>query len=242
MKIYTYQPGSGSIAGAVYDDTDPLDALAKIILRHDSLDTAIKELQRKGVRGDDGSKLFFGIKDLLEELRQKKKQALHELGLADMDSGALDKISEFAEALPYGSDARATFRESVSAMPEATLALAQYLDDRLNRDTQKLSVREACLMAGKIKDMDRLEKSLHSLRWSTQFDALDEELLEKAMGSEALAKWQAIRNLPMRLLEQGLVAAAGPISCLRLRACRKPHGACCATLYSRAKTKNFPAG
>ena len=61
-------------------------------------------------------------------------------------------------------------------------------------------------MAGKIKDMDRLEKSLHSLRWSTQFDALDEQLLEKAMGSEALAKWRAIRNLPMRLLEQGLVS------------------------------------
>ena len=114
MNIYTYQPGSGPIAGAVSDGTDPLDALAKIIFRHGSLDTAIKELQRKGVRDDDGSKLFVGIKDLLEELRQKKKQALHDLGLADMDSAALDKISEFAEALPYGSDARATFRESAS--------------------------------------------------------------------------------------------------------------------------------
>lgn len=209
MNAYTYRPGASPIAGAVCDDTDPLDALAKIIFRHGSLDTAIKELQRKGVQDDDGSKLFVGIKDLLEELRQKKKQALNDLGLADMDSGALDKISEFAEALPYGADARATFRESASALPEASLALAQYLDDRLNRDSQKLSVREAGLMAGKIKDMDRLEKSLHSLRWSTQFDALDEQLLEKAMGSEALAKWRAIRNLPMRLLEQGLVSRSG---------------------------------
>ena len=35
------------------------------------------------------------------------------------------------------------FAKALQAMPEATLALAQYLDDRLNRDGQKLSVREA---------------------------------------------------------------------------------------------------
>ena len=60
----------------------------------------------------------------------------------------LEKISEFAEALPYGSDARGTFRESSSHLPETLLPLAQYLDDRFNRDGQKLSVREAQLLSG----------------------------------------------------------------------------------------------
>ena len=88
MKTYTYQPGSGPIAGAASDGTDPLDALAKVIFRHDSLDTAVKELQRRGVKGDDGSKIFVGLKDLLEQVKQKKKAALHDLNLDAMDMGA----------------------------------------------------------------------------------------------------------------------------------------------------------
>ncbi|MBN2108248.1 MAG: hypothetical protein JW832_12560 [Deltaproteobacteria bacterium] len=206
MKTYTYQPGSGPIPGADSDGTDPLDALAKVIFRHDSLDTAVKELQRRGVKGDDGSKIFVGLKDLLEQVKQKKKAALHDLNLDAMDMGLLEKISEFAEALPYGSDARGAFRKSSSHLPETMLPLAQYLDDRFNRDGQKLSLREAQLLSGTVKDLDRLEKTLHSARWGSSFEAVDDSLIEKALGSDALAKWQAIKNLPSMLVERGLAS------------------------------------
>jgi uncharacterized protein with von Willebrand factor type A (vWA) domain len=206
MKMYTYQPGAGSIAEAQLDGTDPLDALAKIMYRHEGLDTAIKELQRRGVKGEKDASLFVGIRDLLEQLQKKKKDGLLELGLEAMDTGVLEKISEFAEALPYGSDARGTFTEAARHLPETMIPLAQYLDDRFNRGGQKLSVREAKLLAGKIKDMDRLEKTLHSVRWGSGFENIDDDLLESAMGSDALLKWRAIKNLPEMLLERGLIS------------------------------------
>lgn len=206
MKLYTYRPGPGPIAAASLDDTDPMAALAKIIFRHEGLEMAIKELQRRGVKDDAGKSLFVGLRDLLEELQQKKKSALHDLGLEAMDQAALEKISEFAEALPYGDGAKGTFTRAAQHLPETLLPLAQYLDDRLNRDGQKLSVREACLLAGSIKDMDRLEKSLASVRWGNAFETLDDGLLEQVMGSDALRKWQAIKNLPDTLLERGMVS------------------------------------
>ncbi len=90
------------------------------------------------------------------------------LALTPWTRALLEKISEFAEALPYGYDARGTFHAKASRhLPETMLPLAQYLDDRLNRDGQKLSVREAQLLAGKIKDMDRLEKTLPACAGAT---------------------------------------------------------------------------
>jgi uncharacterized protein with von Willebrand factor type A (vWA) domain len=206
MKIYTYHPGSSPGVGPFSDDTDPMAALAKIIFRHDGLDTAIKELQRRGVKDDSGKSLFVGLRDLLEELQKKKKGALHDLGLESMDQSVLDKISEFAEALPYGDEARGTFADAARHLPETMIPLAQYLDDRLNRGGQKLSVREARLLAGSIKNMDSLEKSLASVRWGNAFEHIDDSLLEQAMGSDALQKWQAIKNLPETLLERGLIS------------------------------------
>ncbi len=206
MKLYAYHPGKGPIASSDLDDTDPMDALARIIFRHEGLDTAIKELQRRGVKDKQGKSLFVGLRDLLEELQEKKKNALQELGLDAMDQGLLEKISEFAEALPYGDDARGTFTSEVRHLPETMMPLAQHLDDRLNRDGQKLSVREAKLLAGRIQDMDGLEKTVASVRWGNDFDLLDDGLLEQVMGSDALAKWQAIKNLPETLLERGMIS------------------------------------
>lgn len=206
MKLYTYHPGPGPIAGSVFDDTDPMAALAKIIFRHEGLETAIKELQRRGVKDEQGKSLFVGLRDLLEELQKKKKDALLDLGLDAMDQAVLEKISEFAEALPYGDEARGSFTTAARHLPETMLPLAQHLDDRLNRDGQKLSVREAQLLAGQIQDMDRLEKTIASVRWGNAFDLIDDSLLEAAMGSDALAKWQTIKNLPETLLERGMIA------------------------------------
>jgi len=206
MKLYTYHPGSGPIAESDFDDSDPMAALAKIIYRHEGLEMAIKELQRRGVKDDSGKSLFVGLRDLLEELQKKKKDALHDLGLEAMDQSVLEKISEFAEALPYGDEARGTFTSAAQHLPETMIPLAQYLDDRLNRDGQKLSVREAQLLAGRIKDMDRLEKTLASVRWGNAFENIDDRLLESVMGSDALLKWQAIQNLPQTLLERGLIS------------------------------------
>jgi uncharacterized protein with von Willebrand factor type A (vWA) domain len=181
-------------------------ALARIIFRHEGLEFAIKELQRRGVKDDRGRSLFVGLRDLLEELQKKKKDALHDLGLESMDRSVLDKISEFAEKLPYGDEARGSFTDAARHLPETVMPLAQHLDDRLNRGGQKLSVREARLLAGQIKDMDSLEKNLASVRWGNAFENIDDKQLQEVMGADALAKWQAIKNLPETLLERGMIS------------------------------------
>ena len=95
-------------------------------------------------------------------------------------------------------------------LPETMLPLAQYLDDRLNRDGQKLSVREARLLGRNIKDMDSLEKTLPACAGADAFENIDDSLLEQAMGSEALQKWQAIKNLPETLSSGAFIKKPQP--------------------------------
>ena len=74
MKVITYRPLSPdeqlNFPGAPF----PVKALAEAVLKNQSLQEALEELQKEGYRDEQGEQLFPGIKDLLEEAKMLKEQ------------------------------------------------------------------------------------------------------------------------------------------------------------------------
>ncbi|MCX5903443.1 MAG: VWA domain-containing protein [Proteobacteria bacterium] len=214
MKVITYRPLSPdeqlNFPGAPF----PVKALADAVLKNQSLQEALEELQKEGYRDEQGEKLFIGIKDLMEEVK-KLKELLAALLPHDDSSrrkGSRQQLSDVDASLYYlpGQDGPP---RSGKPMDGASLqALARLLSDASRKE--KLTVREALMLTAHLRTIENLEKDLKRVYWGFDLESIDEGLLEEILGEDSLKHWQMIKDLAAHMVREG-VAREGP-SGLRL--------------------------
>jgi uncharacterized protein with von Willebrand factor type A (vWA) domain len=214
MKVITYRPLSPdeqlNFSGAPF----PVKALADAVLKNQSLQEALEELQKEGFRDEQGEKLFPGIKDLMEEVKKLKEQLA---GLLPQDDparrkGSQRRLSQNDASLYYlpGQDGPPL---SGKPMDGASLhALARLLSEKSLKG--KLTAREALMLTGYLHTIENLEKDLKRVYWGFDLESIDEGLVEEILGEDRLKHWQMIKNLAAHMVREG-VARQGP-SGLRL--------------------------
>ncbi len=199
MKRIHYKPLSGHAALSPPPEPFPVEALAEVIFRSASLEEALEALKREGYRDPAGNTIVAGISDLLETLKtlRENRSAAGRLnqGPAAGDDGTVTSGA---------SRNRAGGGESARLIPESA---AGRKPPRVPKEPQ--------LSGDDLAQLDHLEKTLRRVYWGYDPASVDEELLEKLLGREALHNWQAIRELASTLFRQGL-ATAGTGSGLRL--------------------------
>ena len=73
MKSYRYSNWDGTQDIAAVDADDLMDAMADELTSHGDLNQALRNLMRRGMRGNMGSG-FEGIRELIERLKQQSRE------------------------------------------------------------------------------------------------------------------------------------------------------------------------
>jgi len=209
MKVIFYRPLAAdeqlNFPGALF----PVKALAEAVLKNQSLQEALEELQREGYRDEQGEQLFSGIKDLLQETKilEDRLTAL----LAEDDparrKGSRQQVRDTAEDAYY-QDGRDGPPLSGKPMDGASLqALARLLSDTSR--TKKLTAREALMLSDQLRAVENLEKDLKRVYWGFDLESINEAQIEEILGDDRLRQWHEIKALASHLVREG-VARPGP--------------------------------
>ena len=83
MKSYRYSSWDGTQDISAVDADDLMDAMADELTSHGDLNQALRNLMRRGMRGNMGSG-FEGIRELIERLKQQSRERLERYNLASL--------------------------------------------------------------------------------------------------------------------------------------------------------------
>ena len=83
MKSYRYSMWDGTQDISAVDADDLMDAMADELTSHGDLNQALRNLMRRGMRGNMGSG-FEGIRELIERLKQQSRERLERYNLASL--------------------------------------------------------------------------------------------------------------------------------------------------------------
>ena len=83
MKSYRYSMWDGTQDLSAVDADDLMDAMADELTSHGDLNQALRNLMRRGMRGNMGSG-FEGIRELMERLKQQSRERLERYNLASL--------------------------------------------------------------------------------------------------------------------------------------------------------------
>jgi uncharacterized protein with von Willebrand factor type A (vWA) domain len=129
-----YSRWDGSQVGFDLDATDIFSEITDALLYHGDLNAALRRMMQSGFDDANGERLK-GIREMLEELRQKRREALenHDLGgvydeiarelrdVVDQERAAIDELAQ--EARDSGDARRQELTEEVAAERHAALDL-----------------------------------------------------------------------------------------------------------------------
>ncbi len=193
MKRVHYKPLSGQPSVPPPPDTLPVEALSEVIFRSASLEEALEALKREGYRDPAGNTIVAGIAHLLESLK-----ALRENLSAAGDPGEPHAAGDEGPVKSGAARKKSGARKSSRLIPDSPAGrrpAGAPQGHRLTRDD--------------LAQLEHLEKTLRRVYWGYDPGSIDEELLEKILGGEALRSWQAIKELNATAFRQGLAAGTG---------------------------------
>ncbi len=167
---FRYSPWDGTQTGFDLDEFDLLDELSDDLLYHGDVNSALRELMQRGLRGPDGERLG-GLRDLLERLREERQQLLDQYDLG----GVYDEIAE--ELRQVVDDERAELQRQLEAAESSG-------DDRraeLARDSSANRNLELDMLppdlAGQVSGLQQYEFT--SAEAAQRFEELVERLREQ---------------------------------------------------------------
>ncbi len=167
---FRYSPWDGTQSGFELDEFDLLDELADDLLYHGDVNSALRELMQRGLRGPDGEPTG-GLRDLLERLREQRQSLLDQYDLG----GVYEEIAE--ELQQVVAEERAELQRQVDQAEASG-------DDRrqeLARDASTTRNMELDMLppdlAGQVDGLQRYEFT--SAEAAQRFDELLERLREQ---------------------------------------------------------------
>lgn len=183
---FRYSRWDGTQVGFDLDATDIFGELTDDLLYHGDLNAALRRMMQSGFTNDDGERLQ-GLREMLEELRKKRREALesHDLGgvyddiarelreVIETERDAIDEMTE--EARQSGDARRQELTEEVAAERHANL-------DLLSPD-----------LAGMVRDLQNYDFTSSEAR--EKFDELIDRLREQLMQQYVDQMSGAVENL-----------------------------------------------
>ncbi len=167
---FRYSPWDGTQSGFELDEFDLLDELADDLLYHGDVNSALRELMQRGLRGPDGEPTG-GLRDLLERLREQRQSLLDQYDLG----GVYEEIAE--ELQQVVAEERAELQRQVDQAEASG-------DDRrqeLARDASTTRNMELDMLppdlAGQVDGLQRYEFT--SAEAAQRFEELLERLREQ---------------------------------------------------------------
>src|SRR5574341_834164 len=96
MKSYRYSGWDGTQDLSAVDADDLMDAMADELMSHGDLNQALRNLMRRGMRGNMGSG-FEGIRELMERLKQQSRERLERYNLASLIDELKQRLDEIMQ-------------------------------------------------------------------------------------------------------------------------------------------------
>ena len=191
MKIIHYKPLGHSSALPKSPDTLPVEILSQVIFQNTSMEEALEELRREGFRAPNGKKIFTGMRDLLEKIKEIRE--------------ALSAKTSFT-AFPIASSLSDGPVKSGASMNKDEREGSLHLLPEKMGGTPPLTHQKALTpTADRVNELEKLEKSLKRVYWGYDPKSIDDARLEELLGKDYLEKWQLIKNLDALIFNQGLM-------------------------------------
>jgi len=171
---FAYSRWDGTQSGFQLSPDELFDEMADELLYHGDVDSALRQMMQRGMRGPDGRQ-GEGIRDMLQKLRDRRRELLesHDLG------GVFDDIAESLREVVETERAALSQLESSEPADGADVSRA----DQLRSDTAALKNMELDLLppdlAGQVKALEKYE--FESVEARERFEELLEQLREQLM-------------------------------------------------------------
>src|SRR5262249_43084628 len=96
MKSYRYSSWDGTQDISAGGADDLIDGMADEVSSHGDLNQALRNLMRRGMRGNMGSG-FEGIRELIERLKQQSRERLERYNLASLVDELKKRLEEILQ-------------------------------------------------------------------------------------------------------------------------------------------------
>jgi uncharacterized protein with von Willebrand factor type A (vWA) domain len=183
---FTYSAWDGSQTGFQVDADSVFDELADDLLYHGDVNNALRQMMQGGMMDRDG-KQMEGIRDMLDRLRERKRDLLdqHDLG------GVFDEI---ADAL---RDVVEEERKALGDMVEQALQAGDERREELAGDSATMKNMELDMLppdlAGQVKGLQSYE--FESAEAQQKFEDLMEQLREQLMQQQLDQMAEGVNNM-----------------------------------------------
>jgi uncharacterized protein with von Willebrand factor type A (vWA) domain len=117
MKSYRYSSWDGTQDISAVDADDLMDAMADELTSHGDLNQALRNLMRRGMRGNMGSG-FEGIRELIERLKQQSRERLERYNLASLVDELKKRLEDILQMERDALDPQRPAGEQGAAEPE----------------------------------------------------------------------------------------------------------------------------
>ena len=105
MTTYRYSRWDGTQQLFDLDEDEIIDMLSDDIMEHGDVDRALRGLFQRGMRGEQGERVG-GLRDLLERLRQQRRQQLERYNLDSLMDDVKERLRDIVETERAGIDRR----------------------------------------------------------------------------------------------------------------------------------------
>src|SRR5438132_12817847 len=116
MKSYRYSGWDGTQDISAVDADDLMDAMADELTSHGDLNQALRNLMRRGMRGNMGSGVE-GIRELLERLEQQSRERLERYNIASQIEELKQRLADILQMERAASDPHSAAGQEETGAP-----------------------------------------------------------------------------------------------------------------------------
>src|SRR5919202_1043287 len=203
-----------------FDADDLLAAMADDLMSDGDLQRALQRMLRWGAQNREGDRMP-GLRDLLERLREQRRQQLDRYSMSDIIKDLQEKLQDVlkTELESITPDQRRQLEELMQsilkdqALQQELNELAMNLEELYPmRDMQRrypfrgdepLTLQEAMKLMGDLQELDRPEKHLRSADDTANLEGIDPEELRRLLGEESADQLEQLKRITKMLEEAG---------------------------------------
>ena len=207
---YRYSVWDGSQHPFDLDEDDILEALSEDIMNHGDVNRAVRNLTRRGMRGDDGHQRVTGLRDLRERLQRMREQQLQRYNLESAMDDIAERLQDVIDTERGGIERRISeARDELARAGDEADFLRNAMDVMENRardNMEKLDLLPES-PAGRLRELSEYDFMDQEAR--EKFDALMDTLRQRMMQNFFQGMKDAVQNMSpedMRRLQEMIQA------------------------------------
>jgi uncharacterized protein with von Willebrand factor type A (vWA) domain len=190
---FTYSRWDGTQVGFEVDADSVLDEITDDLLYHGDLNAALRRMMQSGFRDRDGQRLQ-GLREMLEQLRRKRKDALEQYDLGGVYDDVAQELREVVETERQALDDLA--REARSSGDPRR----QEITEQVTQERQLQLDMLPPDLAGQVRDLQQYEFTSSEAR--ERFEQLLDKLREQLMQGYVNQMSGAMQNMSPEQLQR----------------------------------------